>query len=124
MHRIRPTILVITTALLTVSTGAPAADDMQGTFYQQRNELDQRNRVWSMQGVRDGSYTGNAAHNRVQTRTQEQERTRWQQGSDGGFRYGQGYESRQSRGDFGGGSGGGSGHGGGGRGGGGGGGRR
>jgi hypothetical protein len=105
MHSIRPTVLAIAAALLTVSAGAPAADDTLGTFYQQRNELDQRNRVWSMQGVRDGSYTGETTRNRVQTRTQEQERTRWQQG----------YESRQRRGDFGGRSGGGAGRGGGGR---------
>jgi len=115
MHSIRPIVLAITAALLTVSVGAPAADDAQGTFYQQRNELDQRNRVWSMQGVRDGSYTGEAMRNRVQTRAQEQEHTRWQQESDDGFRYGQGYESRQSRGDFGGRPGGGTARGGGGR---------
>jgi len=115
MYRIRPAVLAITAALLTVRINAPAADDTQGSFYQQRNELDQRNRVWSMQGVRDGSYTGETTRNRVQTRTQEQEHTRWQQGTDDGFRYGQGYESRQSRGDFGGRSGGGASRGGGGR---------
>jgi hypothetical protein len=115
MHSLRPIVLAITAALLTISTGAPAADDTQGTFYQQRNELDQRNRVWSMQGVHDGSYTGETTRNQAQTRTQEQERTRWQQGSDDGFRYGQGYESRQSRGDFGGRSGAGAARGGGGR---------
>jgi hypothetical protein len=114
MHSIRPIVLAITAALLTASLNALAADDTEGSLYQQRNELDQRNRVWSMQGVRDGSYTGEAARNQVRTRTQAQERTRWQQGSDAGFRYGQGYESRQSRGDFGGGPGGGAGRGGGG----------
>ena len=70
-----------------------------------RTELDQRNRIWSMQGATDGSYTGNTERNRVQTRTQEQTRTRAYQGNGTGSRYGQGYESRQRGSGFGGGPG-------------------
>jgi hypothetical protein len=88
-----------------------------------RTELDQRNRIWTMQGVTDGSYTGDADRNQVQTRTQEQLRTRTYTGTGSGSRYGQGYESRQAGGGFGSGPGGG-GRSGGGGGGGGGGGRR
>ncbi len=70
-------------------------------------ELDQRNRIWSMQGVTDGSYTDNAERNQVQTRTQERVRTRTYSGTAGGSRYGQGYESRQANRGFGSGAGGG-----------------
>ena len=72
-----------------------------------RTELDQRNRIWTMQGATDGTYTGDAARNQIQTRTQEQTRTRSYTGTDYGSRYGQGYESRQSGGGFGSGPGGG-----------------
>jgi uncharacterized iron-regulated membrane protein len=111
------------------STAATATRTQEQTRLQTpdtgtRNELDQRNRIWSMQGATDGSYTGNAEKNKVQTRTQEQVRTRTYQGTGAGSRYGQGYESRQGGGGFGsgpggggrsGGSGGGGGGGGGGR---------
>jgi len=76
-------------ALLAGSGIVQAADP--GT----RTELDQRNRIWSMQGATDGSYTGGAERKMVQTRTQEQVRTRTYQGNGTGSRYGQGYESRQ-----------------------------
>jgi hypothetical protein len=89
-------------AILAGSGLVQAADDAM------RNELDQRNQIWSMQGATDGSYTGNAESNRVQTRTREQVRTRTYQGADSGTRYGQGYESRQGGGGFGSGQGGGS----------------
>ena len=72
-----------------------------------RNELDQRNRIWSMQGATDGSYTGDADRNKVQTQTREQTRTRTYPGTGSGSRYGQGYESRQGGGGFGNGPGGG-----------------
>lgn len=62
--------------------------------------IDQRGQVWSMQGVRDGSYTGTP----LQVREQHQKRIREQQrlrtgehayaGADQGSRYGRGYESR------------------------------
>jgi hypothetical protein len=62
--------------------------------------IDQRDQVWSMQGVRDGSYTGTP----LQVREQHQNRIREQQrlrtgehayaGADQGSRYGRGYESR------------------------------
>jgi predicted small secreted protein len=81
-------------AVLAGSSIAQAADDAM------RNELDQRNQIWSMQGATDGSYTGNAERNRVQTRTREQVRTRTYQGAASGTRYGQGYESRQGGGGF------------------------
>jgi uncharacterized iron-regulated membrane protein len=84
-----------------VQTRLPAPD--HGT----RNELDQRNRIWSMQGATDGSYAGEADRNRVQTQTREQTRTRTYQGTGSGSRYGQGYESRQGGGGFGSGPGGG-----------------
>jgi len=71
---------------------------------------DQRNRVWSMQGVQDGSYTGTAVQTRQQTRTQEQQRLQNRehsyQGDGSGSRYGQGYESRGGNGGYGTGSGG------------------
>jgi len=63
-----------------------------------RTELDQRNRIWSMQGVTDGTYTGDAERHQVQTQTQEQVRTRSYTGTGSGSRYGQGYESRQASG--------------------------
>ena len=67
-----------------------------------------RNRVQSMQGAQDGSYSGTAVQTRQQTRTQEQvhngEHT--YQGSGSGSRYGQGYESRSGNGGYGSGSGG------------------
>jgi hypothetical protein len=88
-------------AILAASGIAQAADQAA------RNELDQRNRIWTMQGVTDGSYTGDADRNQVRTRTQEQVRTRTQTGTGSGSRYGQGYESRQTGGGFGGGPGGG-----------------
>ena len=96
-------------AILAASGFAQAADQAA------RNELDQRNRIWTMQGEADGSYTGDAERNQVQTRTQEQMRTRTQEqvrtrtypGSDTGSRYGQGYESRQGGRGFGSGPGGG-----------------
>jgi len=74
-----------------------------------RTELDQRNRIWSMQGVTDGTYTGDAERHQVQTQTQEQVRTRSYTGTGSGSRYGQGYESRQASGGFGSGPGGGGG---------------
>jgi uncharacterized membrane protein YgcG len=94
------------------STAATATRTQEQTRLQTpdtgtRNELDQRNRIWSMQGATDGSYTGNAEKNKVQTRTQEQIRTRTYQGTGTGSRYGQGYESRQGGGGFGSGPGGG-----------------
>jgi len=62
--------------------------------------IDQRGQVWSMQGVRDGSYTGTPQ----QVREQHQKRIREQQrlrtgehaypGYGEGSRYGRGYESR------------------------------
>ena len=100
--------LSMTAAILAGSGSVQAADDSAAatatrTQEQTRlqtpdtgthTELDQRNRVWSMQGATDGSYTGNADKNKVQTRTQEQVRTRTYQGTGTGSRYGQGYESR------------------------------
>jgi uncharacterized iron-regulated membrane protein len=118
-------------AILAGSNMAQAADDsaaatatrtqeqtrLQSPDIGTRNELDQRNRIWSMQGATDGSYTGDADRNKVQTRTREQTRTRTDYpGTGSGSRYGQGYESRQAGGGLGSGrSGGGGGGGGGGR---------
>jgi ATP-dependent protease ClpP protease subunit len=97
MYKNHISTLGMAAALLAGSCIAQAADS--GT----RTELDQRNRIWTMQGVTDGSYTGDAERNQVQTRTQEQVRTRTYPGSDYGSRYGQGYESRQPGGGPGGG---------------------
>ena len=108
-------------AILAGSNIAQAADDgaaatatrtqeqtrLQALDSGSHNELDQRNRIWSMQGITDGSYTGDADRNTVQTQTQEQERTRAYQGAGYNTRYGQGYESRQGGTGFGRGPGGG-----------------
>jgi hypothetical protein len=108
--------LGMTAAILAGSGNVLAADDsasataarteeqtrMQTPDTGTLNELDQRNRIWSMQGATDGSYTGDAETNKVQTRTQEQVRSRTYQGTGTGSRYGQGYESRQGGGGFGG----------------------
>jgi hypothetical protein len=113
--------LCIAAAILASSNIAQAADDSAAATATRteeqtrlhtpdtgtRNELDQRNRIWSMQGATDGSYTGDAQGNMVQTRTQEQVRTRTYQGTGSGSRYGQGYESRQRGAGFGSGPGGG-----------------
>ena len=106
--------LGIATAILASSNIAQAADAstaatapltqeqtrLQTSDTGTRNELDQRNRIWSMQGATDGSYSGDAQQNKVRTRTQEQVKTRTYQGTGGGSRYGQGYESRQGGGGF------------------------
>jgi hypothetical protein len=63
--------------------------------------LNQRNRVWSMQGVRDGSYTGTPVRTQQPVRTREQTRERQRLDNrymDSGSRYGRGYESRSGRG--------------------------
>jgi hypothetical protein len=111
--------LSMTAAILAGSGSVQAADDSAAatatrTQEQTRlqtpdtgthNELDQRNRIWTMQGATDGSYTGDAERNTVQTRTQV--RTRTYQGTGYSSRYGQGYESRQGGSGFGNGPGGG-----------------
>ena len=97
MKTIRLTVLGITGALL-LGSAVVQAEETDAA-------VNQRNQVWSMQGERDGSYTGTPLQTqeqkRIQTRTREQKRiqtrTRAQPYGDGqGSRYGQGYESRGS----------------------------
>jgi hypothetical protein len=83
-----------------------AVDDGRG--FSTEDGVNQRNRVWSMQGVQDGSYTGTPVQTRQQPRMQEElhNREHSYQGGGSGTRYGQGYESRGGRGGYGAGSGG------------------
>lgn len=84
-----------------------AVDDGRGL--PTNDAVNQRNRVWSMQGVQDGSYTGTPVQTRQQTRTQEQKRLRKREhanrGSGTGSRYGKGNGSRHGYGPGSGGSG-------------------
>ena len=72
--------------------------DADGRGLPANDGVNQRNRVWSMQGVQDGSYTATPAQTRQQIRTQEQKRLRKRehagQGSGAGSGYGKSYESR------------------------------
>ena len=87
MKTIRLTVLGITGALL-LGSAVVQAEETDAA-------VNQRNQVWSMQGERDGSYTGTPLQTREQKRIQT--RTRAQPYGDGqGSRYGQGYESRGS----------------------------
>ena len=108
-----PLALAAGALLLAGSAGVPAQDATatalqsreqvrlqspdHDTLYGQQHELDQRNRIWSMQGVREGSYTGEAERKAIRTRTRERERemTQDSRGQGYGSRYGRGYESRQ-----------------------------
>lgn len=110
------TALGLAAAILAGSDIAQAADDstaaaatrtrdqtrLQTPDSGTRNELDQRNQIWSMRGATDGSYTGATARNRVQAQTREQARIRSYPGTGTGSRYGQGYESRHGAGSPGG----------------------
>ena len=87
MKTTRLAALGISIALLLGSVMVPAEEA--------DTTIDQRNRIWSMQGAQDGSYTGTPLQKREQKRIQSRTRTRAHAYGDGqGSRYGQGYESR------------------------------
>ena len=94
MKTTRLTVLGVSTALLLGGAMVQAEVTDPG--------IDQRNQVWSMQGVQDGSYTGTHLQTPEQKRIQARTRTRAHAYGDGqGSRYGRGYESRNGDGGYG-----------------------